>query len=74
MKTHIERTLERIKQISDEKFLWLSCDIYYNDLAVDRGEQFVVKVHSGITDINLHFRSNHIRKSLKMAVKAVKDL
>lgn len=74
MKTYIERTLERIMQISYEKCLWLSTDIYYNDLAVERKEQFVVKVHSGITDINQHFRSNHIRKSLKMALDYVKGL
>lgn len=74
MKTYIERTLEKIRGISEQKNLWLSCDIYFNNLAVDRGEQFVVKLHSSITNINEHFRSNHIRKSLKAAYEFVKYL
>ena len=73
MKTHIERRLEQIRDIGEQNNLWLSCDIYYDDLAVNREEQFVVKVHSKITHINEHFRSNHIRKSLRMAVKWLKE-
>ncbi len=74
MKTYIERTLEKIKKIGNEKNLWPSCDIYYDDNGVKRGEQFVVRVYSRISGINLHFRTNHIRKSLKQAVKAVREL
>lgn len=72
MKTYIERTLEEIRKIGHEKRVVLSCDIYYDDLRVSRGEQFVVRLR----DINLdkHFRSNHIRKSLKQALKYVKGL
>lgn len=72
MKTYIERKLEQIRTIGHEKRVMLSCDIYYDDLGVSRGEGFVVRLH----DIGLdeHFRSNHIRKSLKMALKYVKSL
>lgn len=66
MNTYIERKLKRIKMIGLMRGYVLSCDIYYNDLA-DPSEQFVVKLRSGGKRINEHFRSNHIRKSLRMA-------
>lgn len=72
MKTYTERTLEEIKKITRDKRLILSCDIYYNDL-VDEGEQFVVKLYSA-GHFDRHFRTNHIRKSLKQALKYVKGL
>ena len=62
MKTHIEKTLERIHH----SFPHMSCDIYHDSLK----EQFVVKLQSlGITQ---HFRSDHIRKSLRMATEWLK--
>lgn len=72
MKTYTERTLEEIKKITRDKRLILSCDIYYNDLA-DEGEQFVVKLYSA-GHFDRHFRTNHIRTSLKQALKYVKGL
>ena len=74
MKTYIERTLKQIQDISEQKDLFLSCDIYYDGSACARGKEFVVKVHSSITNISAHFRSHHIRESLKMALKCVKGL
>ena len=70
MKTYIERKLEQIRKIGHEKGVVLSCDIYYDDLREHREEQFVVRVHD--ISIDEHFRSNHIRKSLKMALKWLK--
>ena len=67
MKTYIERKLIEMRRIRP----MLSVDIYYDDLRVRRKEQFVVKIHDG-TGINEHFRSNHIRKSLKMALAFLK--
>jgi len=67
MKTYIERKLIEMRRISP----LLSVDIYYDDLRVRRKEQFVVKIHD-LTGINEHFRSNHIRKSLKMALAFLK--
>lgn len=67
MRTYIERLLKKIKEIGLEKRLVLSVDIYYDDLK----EQFVVKLHD--PHLNEHFRSNHIRKSLKMALKWLKN-
>jgi len=64
MRTYIERSLKKIKEIGLEKRLVLSVDIYYDDLK----ERFVVKLHDPY-GLNEHFRSNHIRKSLKMALK-----
>jgi hypothetical protein len=64
MRTYIERSLKKIKEIGIEKRLVLSVDIYYDDLK----ERFVVKLHDPY-GLNEHFRSNHIRKSLKMALK-----
>lgn len=72
MKTYIERKLEQIRKIGHEKRAVLSCDIYYDDLREHRGEQFVVRLHD--ISIDEHFRSNHIRKSLKMALKWLKNL
>ena len=66
MKTYIEKTLVEMRQLSP----LLSVDIYYNDLPCD-GE-FVVWVHDPF-GTNEHFRSNHIRKSLKMALKWLKE-
>lgn len=71
MKTYIERKLEQIHKIGHEKRVVLSCDIYYDDLGAHRGEQFVVRLHD--VSIDEHFRSNHIRKSLKMAMKWLKE-
>lgn len=68
MRTYIERLLKKIKEIGFEKRLVLSVDIYYDDLK----EQFVVKLHDS-HGLNEHFRSNHIRKSLKMALKWLKS-
>ena len=73
MKTFIERKLEVIRKIGYMRGLTLSCDIYYNDLAVDKGEQFVVRLRSANIIKKVHFRSNHIRKSLKMALKWLKE-
>lgn len=72
MKTFIERKLEQIRDISLDKCLSVSCDIYYDDLGVSRKEQYVVKLH----DLHFaeHFRSNHIRKSLRRALKFVKSI
>lgn len=72
MKTYIERALEEIKRIARDKRLLLSCDLYYNDLA-DEGEQFVVKLYSA-GHFDRHFRTNHIRKSLRQALEFVKWL
>ena len=68
MKTYIERKLIEMRRIRP----LLSVDIYYDDLRVHRKEQFVVKIHDGM-GINKHFRSDHIRKSLKMALKWLKE-
>lgn len=68
MKTYIERKLIEMRRIRP----LLSVDIYYDDLREHRKEQFVVKIHDGI-GINEHFRSNHVRKSLKMALKWLKE-
>lgn len=72
MKTYIERKLEQIRKISHEKRVGLSCDIYYNEWGEAKSEQFVVKLHG--PSIVKHFRTNHIRKSLKMALKWLKNL
>ena len=72
MKNYIERTLEQIQEIGASKGLVLSCDIYYDNLRVDRGEQFVVRI-SDAKRVR-HFRTNHIRKSLKAALEFVKGL
>lgn len=69
MRTSIERKLVKMRRIRP----LLSVDIYYDDLREHRKEQFVVKIHDGI-GINEHFRSNHIRKSLKMALAYIKSL
>lgn len=63
MKTNIERKLIEMRRMRPH----LSVDIYYDDLAQIRKEQFVVKLHDPF-GLNEHFRSNHIRKSLKMAL------
>lgn len=65
MKTYIERKLIELR----EEYPFLSVDIYYDDIR----KQFVVKLHDHIS-ICEHFRSNHIRKSLKMALKWLKNL
>lgn len=63
MKTYIERKLVEMRRRRPH----LSVDIYYDNLREHRGEQFVVRLHD--ISIDEHFRSNHIRKSLKMALK-----
>lgn len=68
MKTYIERKLIEMLQMVP----LLSVDIYYDDLRVGRKQQFVVKLHDG-QGIDGHFRSNHIRKSLKKALKWLKE-
>lgn len=68
MRTYIERSLKKIKEIGIEKRLVLSVDIYYDDLK----ERFVVNLHDPY-GLNEHFRSNHVRKSLKMALKWLKS-
>lgn len=72
MKTYIERKLEQIRRIGLEKRFLLSCDIYYNEYGERKNEQFVVRLHD--VKLDEHFRSNHIRKSLKMALKWLKTL
>lgn len=67
MKTYIERKLIEMRRQRP----FLSVDIYYDNLREDLNEQFVVKIHDPF-DIEEHFRSNHIRKSLKMALKWLK--
>ena len=56
-----------------DKRIFVSTDIYYNDLAVEKGEEFVVRVYAN-NGLNRHFRTNHIRKSLKQALEFVKGL
>lgn len=73
MRTYIERSLKKIKEIGLEKRLVLSCDIYYDDLAESRGEQYVVKIHDSF-GLDAHFRTNHIRKSVRLALDFVKRL
>lgn len=68
MRNYIERKLIEIRRIRP----LLSVDIYYDDLTPLLKERFVVKIHDGI-GINEHFRSNHVRKSLKMALKWLKE-
>lgn len=63
MKTYIERKLVEMRRRRPH----LSVDIYYDNLRQDRNEQFVVKLHDPF-GLNQHFRSNHIRKSIKMAL------
>lgn len=72
MKTYIERTLVKIRETLRDKRIFVSTDIYYDDLAIEKGEEFVVRVYAG-NGLNKHFRSNHIRKSLKMALKWLKE-
>lgn len=67
MKTYIERKLVEMRRRRPH----LSVDIYYDNLREDRNEQFVVKLHDPF-GLNEHFRSNHIRKSLKMAMAFLK--
>ena len=69
MNTYIERKLKQIRKTSQDKNFGLSCDIYYNDLA----DEYVVRCHDH-RGVDKHFRSNHIRKSLKMALKWLKNL
>ena len=69
MNTFVEKTLVKIRKHSP----FLSCDIYYDNFAIHRNEQFVVKLHSPITKEEHHFRSNRIHKSLKMAWKYLKE-
>ena len=73
MKTYIERTLVNIRETLRDKRIFVSTDIYYDDLAIERGEEFVVRVYAG-NDLDRHFRTNHIRKSLKQALEFVKGL
>lgn len=63
MKTYIERKLIEMRRMRPH----LSVDIYYDNFREYRKEQFVVKLHDPF-GLNEHFRSNHIRKSLKMAL------
>lgn len=75
MKTYVEKTLIKMREKALDMGLELPCDIYYNDWGVKRKEQFVVKLggrHS-CSGINAHFRSDSIRKSLKMALNWLKD-
>ena len=67
MKTYIERKLIEMRRIRP----LLSVDIYYDDLTPLLKERFVVKINDRM-GINEHFRSNHIRKSLKMALAFLK--
>ena len=69
MKTYIERKLIEMRKISP----MLSVDIYYDNFGEDRNEQFVVKLHDPF-DISEHFRSDHIRTSLKMALEYLKSV
>jgi len=73
MNTYIERILKKIRKIGHVKGLSLSCDIYYDNLGDGHGRAFVVKVHDAF-GINEHFRSNHVRKSLRDALKYVEGL
>ena len=70
MKTFVERRLVQIRAIADKKGYPVSCDIYYDDLRVHRGEQFVVKLHGHaiFDDIDEHFRAPSIRRALNMAI------
>ena len=68
MKTYIERKLIEMRRLRP----LLSVDIYYNQYGESRNEQFVVKLHE--PGLEKHFRSNYIRKSLKMALKWLKSL
>lgn len=72
MKTYIERTLVQIREIGERKGYLLSCDIYYNNFGGE-SKPFVVNVYDAF-GLNEHFRTNHIRKSLKMALKWLKNL
>lgn len=74
MRTYIERKLREIRKTSIEKSVALSCDIYYNELGEKKGEQYVVKLYNIRRGINLHFRSNSVRKSLKMALKHLRSI
>ena len=74
MKTFTERRLEQIRKIAHEKNYDLSCDIYYDDLREDRGQQFVVKLRNNNSNQIRHFRTNHIYKSLNAALDYVKGL
>lgn len=67
MKTYIERNLIEMRRIRP----LLSVDIYYDDLTPLLKERFVVKLHEPY-GLNEHFRSNHIRKSIKMALAFLK--
>ena len=67
MKTYTERKLEQIQRIAEEKKISLSCDIYYDNLRVDRKQQFVAKIiYQNRT--TKYFRTDSIRKSLRLAV------
>lgn len=72
MKTYIERTLVQIREIGERKGYLLSCDIYYNNFGGE-SKPFVVKIHDAF-GLNEHFRTNHIRKSLRQALQFVKGL
>lgn len=67
MKTYIERKLIQMRRIRP----LLSVDIYYDDLTPLLKERFVVNLHDPY-GLNEHFRSNHIRKSIKMALGFLK--
>ena len=74
MRTYIERKLREIRKTSIEKGMALSCDIYYNELGEEKEEQYVVKLYNIRRGVNLHFRSNSVRKSLRMAVKHLRSI
>ena len=66
----------QLRAIANDKGFPISCDIYFDDLRVHRGEQFVVKLHGHTVfdDIDEHFRSASIRKSLNMALEYMKKV
>ena len=65
MKTFVERRLFQIRLFANMAGVAESTDIYYDDLAVERGEQFVVKIQAG--DQVMHFRHKRLRLSLNEA-------
>lgn len=76
MKTFVEKRLVQIRSIADDIGAFISCDIYYDDLRLARGEHFVVRLHghSFVGDIDVHYRTASIRRSLNMALAYMKRL
>ena len=67
MRSFVDRKLEKFQRIAKAQHWSLSCDIYYDDLSVKYGEQFVVRLK--MVKRTMHFRRPSVRAALRAAEK-----